>query len=61
MTGLGSDGAKGMLLAKEKGASSTIAEAKETCVVYGMPGQRSSSTAWITSYLWIGLRTKSWM
>jgi two-component system chemotaxis response regulator CheB len=37
MTGMGSDGAKGMLLAKESGAGTTIAEAKETCVVYGMP------------------------
>jgi two-component system chemotaxis response regulator CheB len=37
MTGMGNDGAKGMLLAKKAGASSTIAEAKETCVVYGMP------------------------
>lgn len=37
MTGMGSDGAKGMLLAKESGAATTIAEAKETCVVFGMP------------------------
>jgi two-component system chemotaxis response regulator CheB len=37
LTGMGSDGARGMLLAKESGASSTIAEAKETCVVFGMP------------------------
>ncbi|TJY42601.1 chemotaxis response regulator protein-glutamate methylesterase [Cohnella pontilimi] len=37
MTGMGSDGAKGMLLAKESGAATTIAEAEETCVVYGMP------------------------
>lgn len=37
MTGMGNDGAKGMMLAKETGASSTIAEAKETCIVYGMP------------------------
>lgn len=37
MTGMGQDGAKGMLLAKELGAASTIAESQETCVVYGMP------------------------
>lgn len=37
MTGMGSDGAQGMLAAKQAGARSTIAEAKETCVVYGMP------------------------
>lgn len=37
MTGMGSDGAKGMAHAKRHGAASTIAEAEETCVVYGMP------------------------
>jgi two-component system chemotaxis response regulator CheB len=37
LTGMGSDGAKGMLLAKQSGARSTIAEAKETCIVFGMP------------------------
>ncbi|MDF2721413.1 MAG: chemotaxis protein CheY [Paenibacillus sp.] len=37
MTGMGSDGAKGMLALKQSGAVSTIAEASETCVVYGMP------------------------
>ncbi|KRE39860.1 protein-glutamate methylesterase/protein-glutamine glutaminase [Paenibacillus sp. Soil522] len=37
MTGMGSDGAKGMKLLVECGAETTIAEAEETCVVYGMP------------------------
>ncbi|WP_157264555.1 protein-glutamate methylesterase/protein-glutamine glutaminase [Paenibacillus oryzisoli] len=37
MTGMGSDGAKGMLALKQSGAITTIAEAEETCVVYGMP------------------------
>lgn len=37
MTGMGSDGARGMADAKRHGASSTIAEAMETSVVYGMP------------------------
>lgn len=37
MTGMGSDGAKGMLSLKQSGATTTIAEAEETCVVYGMP------------------------
>lgn len=37
MTGMGSDGAQGMLSAKQAGAHSTIAEAKETCIVFGMP------------------------
>lgn len=37
MTGMGSDGAKGMKLLRDSGALTTIAEAEETCVVYGMP------------------------
>ena len=37
MTGMGSDGAKGMLALTRSGAVSAIAEAEETCVVYGMP------------------------
>lgn len=37
MTGMGSDGARGMLALKEAGAVTTIAESEETCVVYGMP------------------------
>ncbi|PZD93343.1 chemotaxis response regulator protein-glutamate methylesterase [Paenibacillus sambharensis] len=37
MTGMGSDGAKGMKALAENGAKSTIAESEETCIVYGMP------------------------
>jgi two-component system chemotaxis response regulator CheB len=37
MTGMGSDGAKGMLALRKSGAVTTIAEAEDTCVVYGMP------------------------
>ncbi|CAG7623705.1 chemotaxis response regulator protein-glutamate methylesterase [Paenibacillus allorhizosphaerae] len=37
MTGMGSDGAKGMLALKQAGAVTTIAEAENTCIVYGMP------------------------
>lgn len=37
MTGMGSDGAKGMKALREDGAETTIAEAEQTCVVYGMP------------------------
>lgn len=37
MTGMGSDGAKGMQSLKKHGALTTIAESEETCVVYGMP------------------------
>ncbi|MDI4646201.1 chemotaxis protein CheB [Cohnella hashimotonis] len=37
MTGMGSDGAKAMKTLREDGAATLIAEAEETCVVYGMP------------------------
>lgn len=37
MTGMGSDGARGMLSLRQEGAETTIAESEETCVVYGMP------------------------
>jgi len=36
LTGMGSDGARGLFKLKSKGAV-TIAQNKETCVVYGMP------------------------
>ena len=36
LTGMGSDGAKGLLAMREQGAR-TIAEAERTCVVFGMP------------------------
>ena len=36
LTGMGSDGARGMQMLKAKGAH-TLAEAEESCVVYGMP------------------------
>jgi two-component system chemotaxis response regulator CheB len=38
LTGMGKDGAKELKLMKEKGAI-TIAQDKESCVVYGMPGE----------------------
>ncbi|MBO4914601.1 MAG: chemotaxis response regulator protein-glutamate methylesterase [Oscillospiraceae bacterium] len=37
MTGMGADGAKGLLEMRQKGAY-TIGQDKESCVVYGMPG-----------------------
>ncbi|WP_058303949.1 CheB methylesterase domain-containing protein [Gorillibacterium timonense] len=37
MTGMGSDGAKGMQALALAGSVATIAESEETCVVYGMP------------------------
>ncbi|MCZ8512351.1 chemotaxis response regulator protein-glutamate methylesterase [Paenibacillus filicis] len=37
MTGMGSDGAKGMQALERAGAMTTIAESEETCIVYGMP------------------------
>ncbi len=36
LTGMGHDGARGLLAMRQAGAS-TVAEAAETCVVYGMP------------------------
>lgn len=36
MTGMGADGAKGLLKMRQKGAY-TIGQDKETCIVYGMP------------------------
>jgi two-component system chemotaxis response regulator CheB len=36
LTGMGSDGTRGMLMLKAKGAH-TLTEAEESCVVYGMP------------------------
>lgn len=37
MTGMGADGAAGLLAMRKKGAC-TIGQSKESCVVYGMPG-----------------------
>lgn len=37
MTGMGSDGARGMKALADSGAESAIAESERTCVVYGMP------------------------
>lgn len=38
MTGMGSDGARGMKALKQGGGSvTTIAESEDTCIVYGMP------------------------
>ena len=36
MTGMGSDGAKGLLEMRKKGAY-TIGQDRDSCVVYGMP------------------------
>jgi len=36
LTGMGSDGAKGLLQMRQKGAW-TIAQEESSCVVYGMP------------------------
>ncbi|MBQ0139328.1 MAG: chemotaxis response regulator protein-glutamate methylesterase [Kurthia sp.] len=37
MTGMGSDGSKGIKALKESGNTRVISEAEESCVVYGMP------------------------
>ena len=38
LTGMGKDGAEGLKKIKEAGGH-TIAQSKNTCVVYGMPGE----------------------
>ena len=47
MTGMGADGAKGLLEMRQKGAY-TIGQDKETCVVYGMPGVAQDIGAVVT-------------
>ena len=37
MTGMGSDGSKGLVQLKNKGNVMAIAESQQTCIVYGMP------------------------
>src|SRR5690606_17300545 len=37
MTGMGSDGSKGLKALKNSGKTVAIAESQETCIVYGMP------------------------
>lgn len=44
LTGLGSDGARGMLALRQNGAS-TIGQSKESCAVYGMPSAANSLNA----------------
>ncbi len=41
MTGMGKDGAKGLLNCRQKG-SKTIIQNEKTCVVFGMPGEAKS-------------------
>ncbi|WP_020619722.1 protein-glutamate methylesterase/protein-glutamine glutaminase [Paenibacillus daejeonensis] len=37
LTGMGKDGAEEMLRARRSGQATTIAEARESCIIYGMP------------------------
>jgi two-component system chemotaxis response regulator CheB len=48
MTGMGSDGAQAMTLLHEQGGK-TIAEAEETAVVWGMPGElvKANGADWV--------------
>jgi len=45
MTGMGSDGTSGLKQLAQSGAVSAIAEAEETCIVYGMPRSAIESGA----------------
>ena len=47
MTGMGGDGAKGLLKMKESGAY-TIGQNKETCTIYGMPQEAAKAGAVMT-------------
>lgn len=47
LTGMGSDGAKGLLAMRNRGAM-TIGQSKETCVVYGMPMVANNMGAVVT-------------
>lgn len=44
MTGMGKDGAKGMLECRNKGAT-TIIQSEDSCVVFGMPGEAKALDA----------------
>ncbi len=48
MTGMGSDGAQAMTLLRERGGK-TIAEAEETAIVWGMPGElvKANGADWV--------------
>jgi two-component system chemotaxis response regulator CheB len=48
MTGMGYDGAEAMTLLRSRGGK-TIAEAEETAVVWGMPGElvRANGADWV--------------
>ena len=48
LTGMGADGARGLLSMREAGAL-TVAEAEETCVVYGMPREAARIGAAVVS------------
>jgi two-component system chemotaxis response regulator CheB len=37
MTGMGSDGARGLVTLKNSGHVKAIAQARESCIVFGMP------------------------
>ena len=45
MTGMGDDGAQGLLAMKEAGAAATIAQDEESCVVFGMPKEAIAAGA----------------
>ncbi len=60
MTGMGNDGAAAMALLHERGGR-TIAEAEETAVVWGMPGElvKANGASWIEPLPGIASRLRS--
>lgn len=49
LTGMGSDGTKGLIILKEKGIQTILAEDETTCAVFGMP--RSAIQSGVVDYV----------
>ena len=62
MTGMGNDGAEAMAQLHDKGGT-TIAEAEETAVIWGMPGElvRAGGADWVVPLPEIARRLQQMM